>query len=89
MEDGYIYVYDFSELLGEVKNVETQISEFASSQSEQVSEMISIASEIAENTEAIKTHAYREEILMFAVICFIGVVCGLLGALTWRSNKNG
>lgn len=89
MDGNIVYEINYTELLDEVKNVETQISELVSSQSEQVSEMLSVASETAEYTEAIKAHAYREEILMFAVICFIGVVCGLLGALTWRSNKNG
>ena len=35
--DGNVYVYDFSELRGEVKTIETQISELVSVQSEQVS----------------------------------------------------
>ena len=37
MEDGNVYVYDFSELREEVKNVETQRSELVSVQSEQAS----------------------------------------------------
>lgn len=37
MDDGNVYVYDFSELREEVKAIETQISELVSVQSEQVS----------------------------------------------------
>ena len=89
MEDGYIYVYDFSELRGEVKAIETQISELVSVQSEQASEMVSIMSEAAEYNAEIKSYMQTETILLFAIIGFIGVVCGVVGALTWRSNKNG
>lgn len=54
-----------------------------------VSELNEYVSVIADNTTEIKQQLSTEIILMFAVICVIGVVCGLLGALTWRSNKNG
>ncbi len=112
MEDGYVYVYDFSELREEVKNVETQISELVSVQSEQVSlqseqaeivqtqvselfsaqseqasEIVSIMYDFAENNAEIKSYTQTETILLFAIIGFIGVVCGVVGALTWRSNK--
>lgn len=105
MEDGNVYVYDFSELREEVKNVETQISELVSVQSkqaeivqtqiselvsiqsEQASEMVSIMSEVAEYNAEIKSYTQTETILLFAIIGFIGIVCGVVGALTWRSNK--
>lgn len=96
MEDGNVYVYDFSELREEVKNVETQISELASVQSElaavqsdQASEMVSIMSEAFQYNAEIKSYSQIETILLFAIIGFIGVVCGVVGALTWRSNENG
>lgn len=76
--DGNVYVYDFSELREEVKNVETQISE-----------IVSLQSEAAEHNAEMKTYLQTETILLFAIIGFIGVVCGVVGALTWRSNKNG
>lgn len=85
--DGNVYVYDFSELREEVKNVETQISELAAVQSDQASEMVSIVSEAAEHNAEMKTYLQTETILLFAIIGFIGVVCGVVGALTWRSNK--
>lgn len=85
--DGNVYVYDFSELREEVKAIETQISEFAAVQSEQASEMISVMSEAAEINTEIKSHTQTETILLFAIIGFLGVVCGVVGALTWRSNK--
>lgn len=112
MEDGNVYVYDFSELREEVKAIETQISELVSVQSEQVSmqsehaemvqtqisalvsaqseqasEMVSVMSEAAEINTEIKSYTQTETILLFAIIGFIGVVCGVVGALTWRSNK--
>ena len=114
MEDGNVYVYDFSEIREEVKNVETQISELVSVQSEQVSlqseqaeivqtqisdlvslqsdqasEMVSIMSEALQYNAEMKSYSQIEIILLFAIIGFIGVVCGVVGALTWRSNKNG
>lgn len=55
----------------------------------QVSEINSYMAVTADNTADIKAQTEIEVILMFAVIGFIGVVCGLLGALTWRTNKNG
>lgn len=73
-----IYVYDISELLDEVKNVETQISELVSYQSEQVSEMLSFVSETADNTSLINAQIGKFEILMFVIIAFIGMICGLL-----------
>lgn len=54
-----------------------------------VSELNEYVSVIVDNTTEIKQQLSTEIILMFAVICVIGVACGLLGALTWRSNKNG
>lgn len=89
MEDGNVYVYDFSELREEVKAIETQISELVSVQSEQVSEMVSVMSEAAYYNAKIKSYSEIETILLFAIIGFLGVVCGIVGALTWRSNKNG
>ena len=82
-------MYDFSEFRGEVKAIETQISELAAVQSEQASEMVSIMSEAVEYNAEIKSYTQTETILLFAIIGFIGVVCGVVGALTWRSNKNG
>ena len=55
----------------------------------QVSELNSYAAVTAENTTAIKAQTEIEVILLFAVIAFCGMVCGLLSVLTWRSNKNG
>lgn len=103
MDGENVYVYDFSELREEVKNVETQISELVSLESEQVSlqselatvqseqasEMVSIMIEAAQYNAEIKSCLQTEVILLFAIIGFIGVVCGVVGALTWRSNKNG
>ena len=89
MEDGNIYVYDFSELREEVKVIETQISELLSVQSEQASEMVSIMSEAAQYNVEIKSYSQLETILLFAIIGFIGVLCGVVGALTWRSNIHG
>lgn len=114
MEDGNVYVYDFSELREEVKAIETQILELVSVQSEQVSmqseqaemvqtqisalvsaqseqasEMVSVMSEAAYYNAKIKSYSEIETILLFAIIGFLGVVCGIVGALTWRSNKNG
>ena len=97
-ENEYVY-----EILREVKNVETQVSklvsvqseqvslqsELAAVQSEQASEMVSIMSEAADYNAEIKSYTQTETILLFAIIGFIGVVCGVVGALTWRSNKNG
>jgi len=85
--DGDVYVYDFSELRTEVEEIQTQISEMASAQSEQASEIVSYMSETADYAKSIEHQTEIELILLFAVICFIGMVCGLLGALTWRTNK--
>lgn len=51
-----------------------------------VSELNEYISVIAYNTTEIKQQTHVEIVLIFAVICVIGVVCGLLGALTWRSK---
>lgn len=51
-----------------------------------VSDLNEYISVIADNTTEIKQQTQVEIVLIFAVICVIGVVCGLLGALTWRSN---
>lgn len=55
----------------------------------QMSELNSYAAVTAENTTEIKAQTKTEVILLFAVIAFLGMVCGLLSVLTWRSNKNG
>ncbi len=55
----------------------------------QMSELNSYAAVTAENTTEIKAQTEMEVILLFAVIAFLGMVCGLLSVLTWRSNKNG
>ena len=78
MEDGNIYVYDFSELREEVKVIETQISELLSVQSEQASEAVSVVSDTAEYISAIKQHTEIEVILLFVVIVFCGFISGLL-----------
>lgn len=78
MEDGNVYVYDFSELREEVKNVETQISELVSLQSEQASEAVSIVSDTAEYISSIRQHTEIEVILLFVVIAFCGFISGLL-----------
>lgn len=92
MEDGNVYVYDFSELRNEVRNVETQISELVSVQFEQVSlqselvavqseqssEAVSIVSDTAEYISSIKQHTEIEVILLFVVIAFCGFISGLL-----------
>lgn len=78
MEDGNVYVYNFSELREEVKNVETQISELVSLQSEQASEAVSLVSDTAEYISVIRQHTEIEVILLFAVIAFCGFISGLL-----------
>lgn len=89
-----------SEVHEDVKIVETQISEFVSVQSEQfselmsvrseqVSEIVSIMSENAVTNADISKRSEVEIILLFAVIAVVGIVCGVLGSLTWRSSKNG
>lgn len=77
--------------------VETTVESFGGSDydnseletSVNVLELNEYVSVIADNTTEIKQQTQVEIVLIFAVICVIGVVCGLLGALTWRSNKNG
>lgn len=71
----------------EAEETQTQIPELVTEQSEQLSEIVSYMSDTAEYAKAIKQQTETEVILLFAVICFIGMVCGLLGALTWRANK--
>ncbi len=71
----------------EAEETQTQIPELVTDQSEQLSEIVSYMSDTAEYAKDIKQQTETEVILLFAVICFIGMVCGLLGALTWRSNK--
>lgn len=44
----------------------------------QASELNSYAAVVAENTTAIKAQTETEVILLFAVIAFLGMVCGLL-----------
>lgn len=85
MEDGNVYVYNFSELREEVKNVETQISELVSVQSEQVSlqseqvsEAFSVVSDTVDYISSINKHTEIEALLMFAVIAFCGFISGLL-----------
>lgn len=83
--DGNVYVYDFSELREEVKNVETQISELAavqsvqaSVQSEQFSEMVSVIGNTTDYISATKQCTEIEVILLIAVILFCGFISGLL-----------
>lgn len=89
-----------SEVHEDVKIVETQISELVSVQSEQfselmsvqseqVSEIVSIMSENAATNTDISRRAEVEIILLFAVIAVVGIVCGFVASLTWRSGKNG
>lgn len=89
-----------SEVHEDVKIVETQISEFVSVQSEQfsklmsvqseqVSEIVSVMSENAATNSDISRRAEVEIILLFAVIVVVGIVCGFVASLTWRSGKNG
>lgn len=89
-----------SEVHEDVKIVETQISELVSVQSEQfselmsvqseqVSEIVSVMSENAATNADISRRAEVEIILLFAVIAVVGIVCGFVASLTWRSGKNG
>lgn len=78
MEDGNVYVYDFSELREEVKAIETQVSELVSLQSDQASEMVSVMSNTVEYTSLIKQHTEIEVVLLIAVIVFCGFISGLL-----------
>ena len=92
MEDGNIYVYDFSELREEVKNVETQISELVSVQSEQVS-LQSEQAEIIQMQVSDIVSMYNEnnELMMGSLIDIteiqtghlvsIMLICGLLGLI--------
>lgn len=89
-----------SEVHEDVRIVETQISELVSVQSEQFSELMSVQSEqvseivsvmndnVAANSAIIK-RSEVEIILLFAVIAVVGIVCGFVASLTWRSSKNG
>lgn len=89
-----------SEVHEDVKIVETQISELVSVQSEQFSELMSVQSEqvseivsvmndnFAANA-AISKRSEVEIILLFALIAVVGIVCGFVASLTWRSSKNG
>lgn len=89
-----------SEVHEDVKIVETQISELVSVQSEQFSELMSVQSEqvseivslMSENVAANSEISKRSEveiILLFAAISVVGIVCGFVASLTWRSSKNG
>lgn len=89
-----------SEVHEDVRIVETQISELVSEQSEQFSELMSVQSEqvseivsvmndnVAANA-AISKRSEVEIILLFALIAVVGIVCGFVASLTWRSSKNG
>lgn len=89
-----------SEVHEDVRKVETQISELVSVQSEQFSELMSVQSEqvfeivsvmndnVAANA-AISKRSEVEIMLLFAVIAVVGIVCGFVASLTWRSSKNG
>ncbi len=89
-----------SEVHEDVRKVETQISELVSVQSEQFSELMSVQSEqvseivslMSENVAANSEISKRSEveiILLFAAISVVGIVCGFVASLTWRSSKNG
>ena len=92
MEDGNVYVYDFSELREEVKNVETQISELVSVQSEQVS-LQSEQAEIVQTqvSEIVSMYNENNELIMGSLIDItevqtgqlvaIMLICGLLGLI--------
>ncbi|MBD5145004.1 MAG: hypothetical protein HDT21_03695 [Ruminococcus sp.] len=89
-----------SEVHEDVRIVETQISELVSVQSEQFSELISVQSEqvseivsVMSDNAAINADIRKridvEIILLFAVIAVVGIVCGFVASLTWRSGKHG
>lgn len=78
-----------SEVHEDVRIVETQISELVSVQSEQFSELMSVQSEqVSEIVSVMNDNAVNTDntvhsienitVLMFAVIAFIGAVCGLM-----------
>lgn len=83
--------YEYFDTTTEETVIET-VTEYITENSEsdyiclQVSEINDYVSVIADNTTVIRQEKQVEIVLIFAVICVIGVVCGLLGALTWRSN---
>lgn len=79
-----------SEQFSELMSVNSeQYSEMMSVQSEQVSEVVSIMSENAVTNADISRRVEVEIILLFAVIAVVGIVCGFVASLTWRSGKNG
>lgn len=83
-------VSEQSEQFSELMSVNSeQYSEMMSVQSEQVSEVVSIMSENAVTNADISRRAEVEIILLFAVIAVVGIVCGFVASLTWRSGKNG
>lgn len=83
-------VSEQSEQFSELMSVNSeQYSEMMSVQSEQVSEIVSLMSDnVAANSE-ISKRLEVEIILLFAVIAVVGIVCGFVASLTWRSSKNG
>lgn len=84
--DVYVVETQISELVSEQSE---QFSELMSVQSEQVSEIVSIMSENAASNAEISKRTEIEIILLFAVIAVVGIVCGFVASLTWRSSKNG
>lgn len=75
----------------ETETVFDTVSEVITESSEgeiyaQVSELSESVSAIADSTAEISRHMQIQTVLLFAIICVIGMVAGLLGALTWRSN---
>lgn len=79
-----------SEQFSDIVSVQSeQFSELMSVQSEQVSEIVSVMNDnVAANSAIIKRFEV-EIILLFAVIAVVGIVCGFVASLTWRSSKNG
>lgn len=95
MEDGNVYVYNFSELREEVKNVETQISELVSIQSKQaeivqtqISEVVSLQSEqaseavsiVSDTAEYISVMKQHTEIEVILLFVVIAF-CGFISGL--------
>lgn len=84
---------NITETVTEVKT-ETIVESFGGSDYENselettvgVSEFNEYVSVIADSTAEISHHIQIQTVLLMSIICVIGIVAGLLGALTWRSN---
>lgn len=83
-------VSEQSEQFSDIVSVQLeQFSELMSVQSEQVSEIVSVMNDNVAANAAISKRSEVEIILLFAVIAVVGIVCGFVASLTWRSSKNG